>query len=162
MPLYAARRCFTLSHAITRGVTRVQAAWLSVLNIERASYLRQYESGMLTREGFAVLENFMATMTARAGLVSADRLHDIYDENFHKMVDGLKKPLSKNVFYDRILAYHVAKAYITAQLDVKHSMQLYKRSEAVSDSICNRRRRSRTRAKGSGRHAPMEQGLDVS
>ena len=45
---------------------------------------------------------------------------------FDKLVTRLKKAPSKMTHYDRYVAYHIAKAYITAQLDVKHTMALYK------------------------------------
>jgi len=188
-----------------------KAAWLSVLDIERKSYLRQYEHGLLTREGFAALENFMATLSAKARTTEPAELHTLYDTQFHSLADSLLKrgpfeyitnggewaPIrdpacisaltylyvsgapratytsgghtyeaklvgkkgkkdghdieerdtasgatrkirdksahsghSRLSFYDRVLLYQVAKAYITGQLDVKHSMALYKRSEA--------------------------------
>mmetsp|Transcript_41660 Transcript_41660/g.103526 ORF Transcript_41660/g.103526 Transcript_41660/m.103526 type:complete len:1049 (+) Transcript_41660:99-3245(+) len=112
-----------------------KAAWESVLNIERASYLRQFEHGELTREGFAVLENFMATLSARAKLMPADSLHNLYEEEFTKVVEQLKFDPSVVTFYDRVLAYHVAKAYIKAQLDVRHSMQLFKVTEAKTSVV---------------------------
>jgi len=53
--------------------------------------------------------------------------------SFHKLVGLLKK--DKMSFYDRTLLYHVAKAYITAQIDVKHKMALYKKSEAQAHDV---------------------------
>ena len=57
-----------------------KAAWLSVLSIERASYLEQYEHGKLPREGFAMLERLMAKLTALAALMPTDRLGRFYDQ----------------------------------------------------------------------------------
>merc|ERR1711908_210868 len=42
------------------------AAWLQILNLERCSYLEQFESGTLGSEAFAVLEDFMADLVADA------------------------------------------------------------------------------------------------
>ena len=39
---------------------------LQVLNIERASYLEQFEAGLLDPKAFEMLEDFMATTTGKS------------------------------------------------------------------------------------------------
>lgn len=43
-----------------------KAAWLEVLNIERSSYLVQFEAGVLGSEAYGLLETFMADLVAEA------------------------------------------------------------------------------------------------
>ena len=162
-----------------------KAAWLSVLSIERASYLRQFEQGLLTKEGFAALEAFMATLTADAGKAEAGKpvqakkrtvsrsdtlaaglvrrgksgtgsshtigegsamssnvvhmtkhgtLNQLYNKRFESLVAQLHKAPNTMTLRDRVLAYHVAKAYIIGQLDVKHAMALYRLTAADKKS----------------------------
>ena len=58
-----------------------RAAWYEVLNIERASYLRQFETGRLGSHAFRILEEFMAKLIADATkiemLKAADRLDSL-------------------------------------------------------------------------------------
>ena len=43
-----------------------KAAWLLVLNLERAFYNAQFERGILGAEAFATLEKYMAKIAAEA------------------------------------------------------------------------------------------------
>ena len=138
-----------------------KAAWLSVLSIERSSYLHQFEQGHLSTEGFAALEAFMATLTADAASIETaekptdDDIKKLYKdlETLYKDKVGelckklckhdkkaekgeekaadkhkLKPRLSRMRFFDRVLAYHVAKAFMIGQLEVKHKMMLFHKS----------------------------------
>jgi hypothetical protein len=67
------------------------AAWLQVLNIERASYLSQFESGKLGSEAFLEMEAFMATLNAKAAHTAGEQLSPMYDREFE---DFLKRLLS--------------------------------------------------------------------
>jgi hypothetical protein len=49
-----------------------KAAWLEVLNIERSSYLLQFERGVLGSEAFNKLETFMSSLNAEASEVGAE------------------------------------------------------------------------------------------
>ena len=115
-----------------------KAAWLSVLNIERASYLKQFEDGRLTREGFATLETFMATMNAKANILSLEQLNKEYSKEIEKIVKRLMHTEHQKIsLFDRVLAFHVSKAYITAQLEVKHSMALFKNSGKKGGAVAD-------------------------
>jgi len=50
-----------------------KAAWLSVLQIERASYIEAFHHGTLSPDGFAALEAFMATISADASKIPANK-----------------------------------------------------------------------------------------
>ena len=50
-----------------------RAAWMSVLTMERASYLAQFEAGRLSAEAFLALEGFMATLVADASRAATDQ-----------------------------------------------------------------------------------------
>jgi len=125
-----------------------KAAWLSVLSIERASYERQYHEGLLTRDGFFVLESFMAKMAADAAKVDSQMLQERYEHHFKRLMTKLKKRISSE---EIMLPYHVSKAYITGQLDVKHSMELYKKEvqadvDATGEGEAQERHRARRAA----------------
>ena len=169
-----------------------KAAWMSALSIERASYLRQFERGLLSTDGFAALERFMATLLADADkidpsreLSQRDRVERGIDENekgaltqrYHSGIlemvqehtrgalnvrklalesqlreaeeacapeeevvklEEERAEVEKRIgrgeenamrLSDRVLAYHIAKAYLIGQMDVKKAMELYHKEQ---------------------------------
>jgi len=83
-----------------------KAAWLSVLNIERSCYLEQFHHGELGPEGFAALEDFMATMVADAAKIPANK------PDGRKWEQISSRPLSKE---DR----EITNAALSAALEAK-------------------------------------------
>ena len=71
----------------TNTVTILQpdkAAWLLVVNLERAYYHAQFENAVLSSEAFAVLEAFMANLAAQASIEREDALGKLYDRLFEQ------------------------------------------------------------------------------
>ena len=94
-----------------------KAAWLLVLNLERAYYHAQFEDGVLSSDAFAILESFMANLAARAALVKASELGELYDKSFYTtLIDKVLKGTSTKAS----VAYEVGLAYLASQHEVKH------------------------------------------
>eukprot|EP00441_Pelagodinium_beii_P041071 CAMPEP_0197632526 /NCGR_PEP_ID=MMETSP1338-20131121/9231_1 /TAXON_ID=43686 ORGANISM="Pelagodinium beii, Strain RCC1491" /NCGR_SAMPLE_ID=MMETSP1338 /ASSEMBLY_ACC=CAM_ASM_000754 /LENGTH=930 /DNA_ID=CAMNT_0043204089 /DNA_START=71 /DNA_END=2863 /DNA_ORIENTATION=+ len=91
-----------------------KAAWLAVLNMERANFLLQFENGILSAEAFHRLENFVADLSAHAAGKDSAELSKLYDEEFAKMCSGLKEGRNSDV------SYQVAIAYLNAMAEVSH------------------------------------------
>jgi len=109
-----------------------RAAWMAVLCIERASYLAQFEDGVLSDDGFEELENFMATVTADAAVAKTSDLSDMYDRRFKQLLNkryshkhwprqsrdhgGLAKGIYDH-FYRGDLGFNPQKAYDSINAD---------------------------------------------
>ena len=117
---------YELFHDIT---DHERAAWMAVLCIERASYLAQFEDGMLSDSGFEALENFMATVTADATQAKTSALSDLYDKRFHELLSRLDKKHPS--MSHKKLVYEVFVAYHNAQEEAKHVMKLFEESVHV-------------------------------
>ena len=111
------------------------AAWLSVLSIERASYTEQFEHGEITPEAYEILETYMAQTEGAAQKAEESELADLYRHGFNQLLEKLFKPPERMKYHERTLAYHAAKAYIVAQLSVKHVMALYKADYAANNFV---------------------------
>ena len=72
----------------------------------------------------------MANLNADAAKTPETSLKDLYRHQFNRLVDQIKCVPEEANASQRILAYQVAKAYITAQLTVRHSMNLYTLGDA--------------------------------
>ena len=103
-----------------------RAAWMAVLCIERASYLAQFEDGVLSDDGFEELENFMATVTADAAVAKTSDLSDMYDRRFKQLLTRLDK--KHPTVSHKKLVYEVFVAYHNAQDEAKHVMHLFEQS----------------------------------
>ena len=94
-----------------------KAAWLLVLNLERAFYHAQFEDAVLTSDAFAILEGFMANLAAAAAVMPAPELGKLYDKMFYDI-------LIHRIFHKEsakaAIAYEVGLAYLNAQAEVKH------------------------------------------
>jgi hypothetical protein len=96
-----------------------KAAWLLVLNLERAYYFAQFEEGTLGSDAFAVLESFMANLAASAASVQASQLGVLYDKSFAR--DLINK--MKQNHFKAALSYEIGLAYLAAQHEVKHLLE---------------------------------------
>jgi len=114
-------------HELFNDVDDVRrAAWTSVLVMERASYLAQFEAGRLASEPFLVLENFMATLVADASRVKTDELSALYDKNFKSLLKRLSAPVFGETPTEfRQLVFAVYVAYHEAQAEVHHAMHVF-------------------------------------
>ena len=104
-----------------------RAAWMAVLCLERASYLAQFEEGILSDHGFEELEAFMAGVTAQAGVTKTEDLSELYDHKFRKLLKHLDR--EKPSVAHKKLVYEIFVAYHNAQEEAKHVMHLFE--EAV-------------------------------
>ena len=106
-----------------------RAAWMAVLCIERASYLAQFEDGVLSDDGFEELENFMSAVTADAAVCKTSELSDMYDRRFKQLLTRLDK--QHPTIAHKKLVYEVFVAYHNAQDEAKHVAHLFEESVEV-------------------------------
>jgi len=113
-----------------------RAAWMSVLTMERASYLAQFEAGRLSAEAFLALEGFMATLVADASRAATDQLARLYDDQFHLLLKRLRETEAfESESEHKALVYAVYVAYHEAQEEVKHTMHVFAETSESSDVI---------------------------
>jgi len=98
-----------------------KAAWLQVLNIERAQYVHQFEHGRLGSEAFMKLEAFMATLNAHADTTPGPELSRKYHHELTRFVQHLIRVKKRKRL---MVACQVAMAYIKGQQHLQHSVPL--------------------------------------
>jgi len=76
----------------------------------------------------------------------ADRLSNVYDRQFDVLVRQLRKPCSKFSFRERVLAYNIAKAYISGQIAVRHAMSYFHMSLANQNEADSKRKKAHEQA----------------
>jgi len=131
-----------------------RAAWMAVLCIERASYLAQFEAGMLSDTSFELLEGFMATVTAEAATVPTTDLSKLYDRLFDEMlVQRLDKSEQPSLTVKKAV-YEIYLAYTTAQEEAQEVMRLFKETVVVQRKAA--RRHSLKKESTGDLHVPAE------
>ena len=91
------------------GPAGVKSAWMLVLNLQRAYYKRNFESGTLGSHAFTVLEDFTADLAAEAADTSAKDLSSLYDRKFKSvLVAKIQKQMTPMDAYEAGLTYLLA------------------------------------------------------
>ena len=90
-----------------------KSAWMAVLHMERASYLEQFEHGMLSDEAFATLEHFLASMEAAAdGISDPQKLSELYHHRLAALIKRISKPKKATKQKHALGAFDVALSYL--------------------------------------------------
>jgi len=117
-----------------------KSAWLAFLNMERANFLVQFETGVLGAGAFHRLETFIADLCAQAENTDTADLSQLYEDEFQKLCAGLSEEAEEQeeqtqqtnrrairqsrmtfgVKKSSARAYAVAIGYLSAQEEVKH------------------------------------------
>ena len=101
------------------GSTSERAAWMMVLNLQRAYYKAKFEGGILSGNAYKVLEDFMADLAAKAADAEVSNLGALYDREFKKvLVRNIEKTMAP------MDAYEAGLTYILAQKEVAHLIGL--------------------------------------
>jgi NhaP-type Na+/H+ or K+/H+ antiporter len=95
-----------------------KAAWLLVVNLERAYYHAQFENAVLSSEAFAVLEAFMANLAAHASIAKEEDLGKLYDRLFEASL--INKAFHGGRGVNASTAYEIGLAYLAGQREVRH------------------------------------------
>ena len=97
-----------------------QAAWLHVLQMERASYLQQYENGTLSGKAYIELEEHMADFVTKVDKLSGgDEISREYDIDITKFWTELNSDVSSSGV---ALTWSALVAYKQAMKDVNHML----------------------------------------
>jgi hypothetical protein len=116
--------CKREKHGLEKIHDADKAAWLLVLNLERAFYNANFEEGTLGADAYALLEKLMASVAANARTIPTLSLGPMYDEHFYKLLNLLrKKTETASVQITPTIAYEVCSAYLAGQRHVSHLVQ---------------------------------------
>jgi len=123
-------------------------AWLHMLQMERASYLAQYEDGIMLSAAYNAVEEMMANLMATASAIDAttpdvcEQISKEYDQHLESFLASLSKT-KPFVRQDQsvAVAWDAAVAYKRAMHDVGHHLsndEAYKNALKEHDAIIQR------------------------
>lgn len=116
-----------------------KAAWLMLLNCERAHYLGAFEHGTLGGKAYKVLQQFIEDICAMAKHTDIARLGELYDERFRTHLIDLIQDAKR---VPPATAFEIGSNYLFAMDHVKHTLH--------------------KAASGSSQHQlPQYQGIDI-